>query len=210
MDFQRLLPISSCAMRRTTARMPITEAVVLPQLRAGSAILRPWRADDAANLFDAVAASREELGRWLPWATPDYALSDAQDWIAFCERNWRERSAFPFGVFDEDGGAIGGCGINRLDSANRCAALGYWIATPRTGHGFARRAATGVAAFGFRELGLCRIEILILPENRASRRVAEAIGAQWECDARARLQHRGVAAAACVYALLPDDMPDLV
>lgn len=169
-------------------------------------VVRPWQPDDAVSLFDAVAASRSELGRWLPWAKPDYALADAREWIAFCERSWRERSGFPFGVFDADGNAVGGCGINRFEPANRCAALGYWIATRATGRGVARRAASAVAAFGFRELGLCRLEILVLPDNRASRRVAEAIGARWECDARARLQHQSVAATACIYALLPEDL----
>jgi ribosomal-protein-serine acetyltransferase len=188
--------------------MPTIEVAAPPHFDLGGAIVRPWRQDDAASLFDAVAASRDALGRWLPWAKPDYSAVDAQDWIDFCERSWRERSGFPFGVFAADGAAIGGCGINRLEPANRCAALGYWIATPQAGRGIARRAARAVAAFGFRELGLCRIEILILPDNRASRRVAEAIGARWECDARARLQQDGAAATASVYSLLPEDLRD--
>ena len=188
---------------RTTETTPLQ-----PCFDVGGALVRTWREGDAGSLYEAVASSREELGRWLPWAKPGYAEADARSWIKFCERSWQERSGFPFGVFDEHGAAIGGCGINRLDDANRCAALGYWIATPQTGRGIARRAASAVARFGFRELGLCRIEILILPDNRPSRRVAESIGARWECDARARLQHHGAAATAAVYSLLADDISE--
>lgn len=187
--------------------MPITDAdVARPQIDIGDAVVRPWRVQDAEALLDAVDRSRAELARWLPWATPGYASEDAAGWIALCERSWQERSAYPFGVFAPDGAAIGGVGINRIDAANRCGALGYWIATPQTGRGIARRAARAVVQFGFARVGLCRIEILILPDNGASRRVAESLGAQWECDARARVQHEGRPATACVYALLPEDL----
>lgn len=194
-------------MRPALIRMPGTEISAADvRVDLGDTVVRPWRGDDADSLVRAVTVSIDELARWLPWAKRDYCAADAREWIAFCERSWHERSAFPFGVFASDGAAIGGVGINRIDAQNRCGSLGYWVATTHTRRGHARRAARAAAEFGFRELGLCRVEILILPDNRASRRVAEAIGAQWECDARARIQHAGLPATAAVYALLPDEL----
>lgn len=170
-------------------------------------IVRPWQAADAENLYRAVDASRSELAHWLPWCSEAYARADAEAWVDFSLRSWRERSEFPFGVFDAySGDVVGGTGINHLDLPNRRGALGYWVSSAHTRRGIARRAAAAAAEFGFRELALCRIEIVVLLDNYASHRVAVALGAQRECDARHRAQHRGEAVTASVYALLPDEL----
>jgi RimJ/RimL family protein N-acetyltransferase len=63
-----------------------------------------------------------------------------------------------------------------------------------------------VARFGFGRLGLIRIEIIALPDNRPSRRTAEKLGARFEAIARQRLWARGQACDAAVYALIPQDL----
>lgn len=177
------------------------------QWNLGDLIVRPWRAEDADSLYRAVDASRSELARWLPWCSDAYAPADAVAWVEFSLRSWRERSLFPLGVFDACSGEVrGGTGINHLDLPNRRGALGYWVASAHAGRGVARRAAAVAAGFGFAELGLCRIEIIVLLDNQASHRVAGALGARHECDARHRVQHQGHAATASVYSLLPDDL----
>lgn len=190
-------------MTNTTA---IDAGTAAATLQAGAWTLRPWRESDAEALYRAVAASRDELGRWLAWAHADYAPADAVDWVARCERGWRDRSQHAFGVFAGDGEVLGGAGISRVDGLNRVGNLGYWVATAATGQGVARTAARAVARYGFEVLGLCRLEIVVLPDNRPSRRVALALGAQWECTARHRVQHQGAPAAAEVYALLASDL----
>jgi ribosomal-protein-serine acetyltransferase len=178
-----------------------------PQLDAGAWLLRPWREEDTDGLYRAVIASLEELGRWLPWARPDYAREHTIDWIARCQRDWRERSGYPFGVFAAGSGeVVGAVGINQIDGVHRRGNLGYWVATASAGQGVARSAARAAAGFAFRELALCRLEIVALPDNNASCRVAEALGAQWECRARHRVQHHGQPADAEVYSLLPGDL----
>jgi len=177
------------------------------QKTAGGLIVRPWQAADAASLYRAVDASRSELTQWLPWCSDAYAPADALAWVDFSLRSWGERSQFPFGVFDaHSGDVVGGTGINHLDLPNRRGALGYWVSSAHTGRGVARRAAAVAAEFGFRELALCRIEIIVLLGNQASHRVALALGALRECDARHRVQHHGEAVNATVYALLPDEL----
>lgn len=183
-----------------------TEPAPSPELRAGPWLLRPWREADVDGLYDAVTASLGELGRWLAWAGPEYSRDDTVAWIARCGRDWREKRGYAFGVFAANGGeVVGAAGISQLDGLNRRGNLGYWVATAATGQGIARRAARAVAEFGFRELGLCRLEIVVLPQNLASCRVATALGAQWECRARHRLQHQGQPADAEIYALLRAD-----
>jgi ribosomal-protein-serine acetyltransferase len=169
--------------------------------------VRPWQTGDAEGLYRAVDASRAELTRWLPWCSDAYAAADAAAWVDFSQRSWDARSLFPLGVFDAySGEVLGGTGINHLDLPNRRGALGYWVSSAHAGRGIARRAAAVAAAFGFRELGLCRIEIIVLPGNHASHRVARALGAIHECDARHRVQHHGRSETAAVYSLLPEDL----
>lgn len=165
--------------------------------------VRPWREDDVDGLYRAVDASRAQLTRWLPWCSADYSRDDAAAWIAFSQRAWAERSLFPLGIFSAAGGEVlGSTGINHLDWPNRRGALGYWVATPHAGQGLARRAARLALDLAFGELGLERVEIIVLLDNEPSHRVARALGAQWECDARRRLVQQGRAQTASVYALL--------
>ncbi|WP_257385817.1 GNAT family N-acetyltransferase [Tahibacter caeni] len=177
------------------------------QLRDGDLIARPWQDGDADALYRAVDSSRAELSRWLAWCTPAYGHAEAVAWIAWSTQAWQQRGAFPFGVFDAGGDIVGSVGINSIDWENRRGALGYWIATAKTGRGHARRAAALAVDFAFGELGLQRIEILVQPGNAASHRVASALGARCEGEARNRVQFHGRAVTMAVYGLLPEDRP---
>lgn len=173
-------------------------------------IIRPWQSTDAPLLFNAVRASLVELCTWLPWCHANYARADAEQWIAFTLDAWVARREFPFGVFDAgDGRVLGGTGINQINAAHRIGNLGYWVATPDTGRGVARAAARHAAAFAFDELKLARVEIVAMPANIASQRVAEALGARQEGLARSRVQFRGVAHDAFVYSLVRGDLQDV-
>lgn len=57
------------------------------------------------------------------------------------------------------------------------AALGYWTTPAARGRGLAVAASRLLCDWGFEELGLTRIELLVHPANVASRRVADKLGA---------------------------------
>jgi ribosomal-protein-serine acetyltransferase len=63
-----------------------------------------------------------------------------------------------------------------------------------------------VAEFGFAQLGLIRIEVVVMPDNQASLRTARKIGARFEAIARQRLWSNGEAHDAAVYGLIPQDL----
>ena len=67
-------------------------------------------------------------------------------------------------------------------------------------------AARLVARYGFEQLGLIRIEVIVLPDNAPSRATAASIGAKFETIARHRLWTREQAQDAAVYSLLPPDL----
>lgn len=143
--------------------------------------IRPWQKDDADALHRLVRESHASLSKWLAWCDPDYNLDDARAWIDYSMASWKERSAFPFAVVDENAGTLlGGVGLNQLDVEHRSANLGYWIGSLSIRRGFATAAAIHAARFGFDDLGLERIDIHVLPNNLASLAVAHKLRAKHE------------------------------
>ena len=168
--------------------------------------IRPWAMDDAEALHRLVQASRAELSPWLAWCRDGYTTADAEAWIAYSTQAWATRTGFPFAVVDGQYGLVGGTGLNQLNLERRSANLGYWIGSAFTGHGFARQAATQAAGFGFDELGLVRIEIMAMPGNAASIKVAEACGATREGIARHGILDGGTPRDAVLFSLIPADL----
>jgi ribosomal-protein-serine acetyltransferase len=169
--------------------------------------LRPWRDGDAMALFEAARESVASVGRWLPWCHADYAMEDAAGWIAHCRSGLQSGEYFAFPIFDAASGMLlGGVGLNQLGRLHRSANLGYWVRLSSQRQGVAVAAAKLLAQFGFGQLGLIRIEIVMSPDNLPSRRTAEMTGAKFETIARHRLWMREQAQDAAVYALIPQDL----
>ncbi len=180
------------------------------KLSDGTITIRAYGAGDAGALFAAVSESIAEVGAWLPWARPGYSREESVAWIASRAEAWHKGEAYDFVIEDaRTGEFLGGCGINRLDGTNRCANLGYWVKTSRAGRGAATAAARLLASFGFSDLGLQRIEILAAVENRASRRVAEKLGAKQEGFLRRRFCLHGRPQDGVLYSLIAGDRSDV-
>lgn len=176
------------------------------QHREGDILVRPLAMDDAASLYRAVRGSVDSLSYWLPWCRSDYSLADATAWVGHGIACWAAGSEFPLGVFDAAGEVIGGTGVNHIHRAHGLGNLGYWMRDSARNRGVATVAARAAALLGFGVLGLTRLEIVVLPHNAASRRVAEKLGAVREVEARNRLLFQGRPTAAVVYSLVPGDL----
>ncbi|MDN3918900.1 GNAT family N-acetyltransferase [Roseateles violae] len=74
-----------------------------------------------------------------------------------------------------DGQLIGMCGLFKRDSLPEVD-VGYALAAPFRGQGYAREAAGACLAYGREQLGLRRILAIIAPDNTPSARVLESIG----------------------------------
>ena len=134
-------------------------------------VLRPIEARDRTSLCEAVHESMDTVGAWMSWCHPAYSLEDADQWIATCAHNWASGTDREFGIFDAASGAVLGCaGINQVNQVNRFANLGYWIRASRTGQGLASTAARLVARFGFAQLALVRLEVVVRVNNVADRK----------------------------------------
>jgi ribosomal-protein-serine acetyltransferase len=168
--------------------------------------IRPLAATDAQALLATVHASLPTLSRWLPWASADYGLADAEAWVAHTVREREAEREYHFGIFDADETLVGGVGLNHRIPAYRSAHLGYWVADAVRGRGVAAEAARAALRYGFDTLGLQRIAIMTPPEHLASQRVAAKLGATYEGRARNGIAFRGDARDALVFSLIPSDM----
>ena len=173
-------------------------------LAAEYVILRKFESADSEQFVEAIRESEASVGKWLPWWKADYSQDEAHSWFQICDEAIAAGSAFDIGIFHKDSGLlIGSIAINRLEPAHRLASIGYWVRESQQGKGYCSEAVNRIKLFGFNELALARLEIVVLTENTASRQVAEKCGAKLESIAENRLVHQGRPAAAAVYSLLP-------
>ena len=143
----------------------------------------------------------------MPWCHTNYSIEEAKAWLATCQKEWSQGTSYPFLVIDPNTNKVlGSVDINQINRDHNFGNIGYWVCSSHTGKGIAASAVKMVAHFGFTEVGFTRLEIVVLTENLASRRVAEKVGAKLECIARNRLTGWGKSYDAAVYSLIPTDI----
>ena len=145
-------------------RVPMT-------LQTSRLILRPWREEDAEDLYR--YASDPDVGTPAGWL-PHTSVENSREII---------RTVFsPALVFavcrKEDGRAIGSVGLHRNDLATRDDEyeLGYWLGKPFWGQGIIPEASREVLRYAFEEIGMRRIWCGYYDDNVKSRRVMEKLG----------------------------------
>jgi len=177
------------------------------ELTDGLVLLRPYRIDDIDNLYQAVCESIAELSAWMPWCHEFYSIEESRTWLEERAEAWEKGTQYDFAITNiMNGYYLGGCGLNNINNAARMANLGYWVRTSRTKKGVATAATRLLAQFGFKELNLNRIEIVVAVENKVSQRVAEKAGARREGILRNRLVIGKQVHDAVMLSLIPGDL----
>ena len=134
-------------------------------------IIRPWREDDAEDLY--TYASDPEVGPpagWPPHTSVENSreiictVLSAPDTFAVCLK--------------ENGKPIGSIGFHRNDLAEDDDEyeLGYWIGKPFWGQGLIPEASREMLRYAFEDLGMNRIWCGYYDGNEKSRRVQEKLG----------------------------------
>jgi RimJ/RimL family protein N-acetyltransferase len=132
--------------------------------------LRPGWAEDAPALAAAIAD--EMIVRNLATAPWPYRLRDAEAFLA----QPRDPVLPSFLIFERTDGAsrlVGSCGLGRRPSGT--VELGYWIARPFWGRGYATEASIALIDIA-RALGIAQLEGSHFLDNPASGRVLEKLG----------------------------------
>ena len=148
--------------------------------------IRPFKSSDASNLQRAILGSVGHVGQWLDWCTPRYTLSSARSWLQESKSLWDEGTAYRWAIEPTDAmpdcsNQILGCveiRVPKLEAPE--GRMGYWVAREVLGRGVCTQAAVQALQWGFEQLNLERVELLIQPDNEASIAVAKKLGATFQ------------------------------
>ncbi len=155
-------------------------------------LLRPGWMEDAPALARAIAD--ESILRNLTRAPWPYGLSDAEDYLSLPQRRPLPRLL----AFSRTHGAprlVGGCGLS--EGEDGALELGYWIARPFWGLGFATEAARAVMSMA-RATGARDIRAAHFADNRASGNVLRKVGFRFTGRIEQRYSPARDAAADCL------------
>jgi ribosomal-protein-serine acetyltransferase len=190
----------------SVARFFIRGNLLSQEISDGTLLLRPFRLEDAEEMFKAVRESLTDLKPWMSWAYDDYSFNDAREFIRITRARWQEGTLFAFAITEVQSGLVlGGCSLSHIHPVYHLCNLGYWVRSSRRGEGIAGRATRLAARYAFEKVGLVRVEIVIAPGNEASLRVARKVGAHYEGLLRNRMVVGREVSDAAMYSLIPQD-----
>ena len=148
-----------------------------PELRTRRLVLRPPDPADAPALHAAIAASRPELRRWMTWAQEEATLADTGANLRRAATRFDTREELRLHIWHaESATLIGSSGYHALDWQVPRGEIGYWIATPHTGQGYALEVAECLTTFALGTLGFRRLEIRCDALNTRSSRIPQKLG----------------------------------
>jgi ribosomal-protein-alanine N-acetyltransferase len=146
------------------------------EIQLASCTVRSYRPEDAGSL--AANANNRKVWRNLRDGFPHpYKVEDAENFIR------RATAAVPETMFAicVGGAAVGGIGFSlRADIERISAEVGYWLGEPFWGRGIVTEALKAVTKYALEKHHLHRIYAVPFESNKASRRVLEKAGYQFE------------------------------
>lgn len=106
------------------------------------------------------------------------SVEQTQEFVDWCAERYSSRGFGPWGLeLKQSSEFLGFAGLSTYEiDGVECIEMGYRLAPAYWGDGLATEAAAQILEYGFTELDLPSIGVIILPEHVASRRVAEKIG----------------------------------
>ena len=161
--------------------MPPPPGTLPTELHGRRVVLRPIVASDFPQWRDVRQRNHDWLVPWEPQPPPGQP-DDTESKPAFnarCgarQREWQLGTGYGFGIFVDDRlvGEMNLSGVQRGPFQN--AYVGYWVDHAHAGKGYVPEALVLAARFAFQDLRLHRLQVAVIPRNRASRRVAEKLG----------------------------------
>lgn len=167
--------------------------------------IRTFQNNDVTAFYEAATESFDHMQAFMPWCHAEYCMDESQAWVGSRKNAWESADEYSFIVYSTTSKQLlGGVDINQINHCHKVGNIGYWIRKSALNSGVATQAVSLVSDFAFSTLGLSRLEIVTLPDNTASRRVAEKSGAKYEGVLQRRLLVHGRALDACLYSLVGD------
>jgi ribosomal-protein-serine acetyltransferase len=118
------------------------------ELRAGSLVLRSWRADDVPSFQQAVLENLDHLRPWMPWvATEPVPIEERAALVERWARAADEGTDWMVGIF-LDGLVAGSAGLHQRRGPG-VLEIGYWVHRSFTGRGIATLTSYLLTEFAF-------------------------------------------------------------
>lgn len=130
---------------------------------------------DAIEIYQVVRENLKHLQPWMPWATDDYSLDSARDYIKRNLQSLAENHEFNASVVLNHK-IVGQIGFHNLDWANKTVSMGYWLAQSAQGKGLMTRASKVFINYAFDGMRLNRVQINCAADNLKSRAIPERLG----------------------------------
>ncbi|MEU8658090.1 GNAT family N-acetyltransferase [Actinoplanes philippinensis] len=144
-------------------------------INAGELVLKRWEPEWSAEVAAAVQESLPELAPFLPFATPDYGVAEAQEYAERSAANWAAGTEFNYAIFTTVGDLIGSIGLMTRPGPGALE-IGYWMRTPWAGRGRMTAAVKVLSRVALSLPGVERLVIRHHPDNHASAAVAAKAG----------------------------------
>ena len=145
-----------------------------PHLETERFGLRKLELSDAESLFTILAD--EEVTRFYDDETFT-EISQAKAQIQAWANGFDERRSIRWGIVRrEDDIVIGTCGYYGFNVWHRRGSLGFELARSYWRQGIMTEALETIIAFGFNEVGLNRIQAVVMPGNEGSEKLLEKLG----------------------------------
>lgn len=183
-------------------------------LRVGEqTLLRFAQPNDAAEFLALIKRSREHLAPWMPRSAraSDETLASKFERMLPPACNTPTKLRVLVCAREADASGPGGRMVGVVSLGNiaewpqLAATTGYWLGAGETGKGFMRDALASMLDIAFEEKKLHRVVANILPANRRSHAVVEALGFTKEGVARGLVEIDGAWRDHVVWSILSTD-----
>jgi RimJ/RimL family protein N-acetyltransferase len=149
----------------------------IPTLSSTKLILRPFQTEDAIRLHSIYQV--EDVLKYFPGSSSP-SLEKVESFVSHQHTHWQEHGYGNWAILPADSmDIIGWAGLQYLPELDETE-VGFLLAKPFWGHGFATEAAHLSIQFGFGKIGLDHIIALVHPENNASLAVVRKCGFIYE------------------------------
>ncbi len=146
----------------------------LPTLETERLVLKKITVNNAEDMY--TYASLDSVTRYLLWS-PHLNIEDTRGYIEYLNLQYKKGNYADWGInLNKEGTFIGTVGFADFDFENNTGEVGYVLNPSYQGNGYMTEAVSAVLSVAFERIGLDKVILRIMEENRASIRLALRIG----------------------------------
>ncbi|MFF3025222.1 GNAT family N-acetyltransferase [Gottfriedia sp. NPDC057948] len=139
--------------------------------------LRMLNINDAEEFYNLTISSKAYLKEWLGWLDFIESVEDTVQNINARLKSFVDNGGIPrsFAIIYK-GEIAGTIGFTDINKSNKIGTIGYWLGEHFQGKGIMSKAFKSLIDYGFKDLGLNKIEVSVAVANNKSRALPERFG----------------------------------